>query len=107
MITELVLLALTLVAIWRTHHLREFHHVYLGLLVSLCGYFWGPWVTLAGIAITADDCAQHWCEWLPPSPLHWVFVRLANRLPLLAKLAAWLDGLFGGSSGAPPQTPPV
>src|SRR5690348_2497383 len=48
MSTELTLVALTLVAIWRTHHLREFHHVYLGLLVSLCGYFWGPWVTLAG-----------------------------------------------------------
>ena len=100
--TELVLLALTMVAIWRTGHLKEMHHAYLGLLVSLCGYFWGPGVTLAGIAITADDCAQHWCEWLPPSPLHWVFVRLANRLPLLAKLAAWLDGLLTGRASTPP-----
>src|SRR5690242_21049853 len=53
--TELVLLALTLVAIWRTEHLHEWHHCYIGLLVSLCGFFWGPWVTLAGIAITAED----------------------------------------------------
>lgn len=94
MTTELVLLALTLVAIWRAGHLHEWHHAYLGALVWVAGWWLGPWVALAGIAITADDCAQHWCEWLPPSPLHWVFVRLANRIPLLAKLAAWLDGLF-------------
>ena len=106
MTTELVLLALTLIAIWRTGHLREWHHAYLGLLVSLCGYFWGPGVTLAGIAITADDCAEHWCEWLPPSPLHWVFVKLAARLPFLGKLSQWLDQLFGASSAGPGQTQP-
>lgn len=105
--TELILLALTLIAIWRTHHLREMHHAYLGLVVSLCGYFWGPWVTLAGIAITADDCAQHWCEWLPPSPLHWVFVKASAVIPGLAALSRWLDQLFGGggSSAGPAGTP--
>ena len=109
MITELVLLALTLVAIWRTHHLREMHHAYLGILVSLCGYFWGPWVTLAGIAITADDCAQHWCEWLPPSPLHWVFAKAASHLPFLVTLSRWLDRVFGGggSNAGPAGSPPA
>ena len=107
--TELVLLALTLVAMWRTGHLKEWHHAYLGLLVSLGGFFWGPWVTLAGIAITADDCAQHWCEWLPPSPLHWLFVRAAAHLPFLATLSRWLDRVVGGggSCAGPAGTPPA
>lgn len=105
--TELILLTLTLVAIWRTHHLREWHHAYLGLLVSLGGIVWGPWGTWTGIVITADDCAEHWCEWLKPSPLHWVFATLATHLPFLATVSRWLDGLFrGASSSAPPAGTP-
>jgi len=103
MITELILVALTFFAIWRTHHLREFHHIYIGLIVSVLGIFYGPVLTIAGWVITADDGAEHWCEWMPPSPLHYLYSQVLKRVPLLGKLAQWLDGLFGGgASSAPP-----
>ncbi len=108
MSTELVLLALTLFAIWRTHHLREFHHLYLGALVWASHWWLGPMAQIAGWAITADDAAEHWCEWLPPSPLHWVFAKAASRLPFLVTLGRWLDRVFGGggSSAGPAGSPP-
>ena len=107
MSTELILLGLTLVAIWRTHHLKEFHHAYVGFLVSLAGLHFGYWTTVAGWAITADDAAEHWCEWLPPSPLHYVYARWVVKIPGVSALQALLDKLFRGasSSAGPAGTP--
>ena len=69
-----------LVAVVRLDAWREWHHAYIGIVLT---FSTTPWVALVGVLILADDAWQHTKQtWEPSyeSPLHRLYVWVYRRV---------------------------
>ena len=91
---------------------KEWHHAYLGMLLSFLGLlvsflslFISNWLLIPGILffltgnyLYIDDYYQHWRQKKDPtyqSPLHKLNSILSKKYPIISKLNVWMNKLFG------------
>ena len=73
---------------------KEWHHLYLGAALVVCGVLLGDWWLWApGLVLVADDFAQHFLG-IGESPIHRLYVRYLWPLAPVQRLNRWLDRLL-------------
>lgn len=82
--------------------LRAWHHGYLGILIAGLGLalHWSKWIVAVGLVILLDDIVEHSVQLIThntgwQSPLKRLYGWFYVRVPLLRRVNAWLDSLFG------------
>lgn len=82
--------------------LRAWHHGYLGILIIALGLWlhWPWWVIAKGATLLLDDLLQHTVQIITKnpnwqSPLKRLYGWVYARVPLVRRVNAWLDSLFG------------